>query len=354
MVTRLEDRDNGAVKRGFVLGKFMPPHSGHVAMCRTAMRLVDQLTVMVCTLSSEPIPGALRARWMNALLPDANVVHYDKDIPQTPEDHPDFWPIWKQEIQALHPEPLDMVFGSEPYVHRLAAELGATPFLIDPARVAFPVSGSDLRADPAGHWQFLPGEVRPWYQKRLVTFGPESVGKSTLSAKLAARSGGPLVPEYGRTFDENRSDQPWQIKELLKIAEGHEAHRAAIAPSAGPVLVEDTDPLLTSVWAQMLLGKPVADLENRPKADLYLLLDAKVPFVQDGGRYFDDGGGRQKFFALCQDLLDRKSARYEVISGDWQERDARAFAAMDRLLAEPFPGRWTLPERFHPVHAGHP
>ena len=47
--------------RGFLLGNFMPPHAGHVALCRMAAALVDQLTVMVCTLDSEPMPAGLRA-----------------------------------------------------------------------------------------------------------------------------------------------------------------------------------------------------------------------------------------------------------------------------------------------------
>lgn len=342
------------MRRGFLLGKFLPPHAGHIAMCRMAAAMVDRLTVMVCTLDREPIPGRLRAGWMRAELPGCEIVHFAEDIPQEPADHPDFWPIWRETIRGLHPEPVDRVFGSEPYVHRLAAELGAEAVLVDPARIAFPVSGREVRADPAGNWAHVPGTVRPWYQKRLVTFGPESVGKSTLAGLLAREAGGPVVPEYGRTYDENRPDRPWDEAQLLAIAEGHEAHRAAIAPAAGPVLVEDTDPLMTAVWAEMLLGRRVPALEARARADLYLMLDADVPFVQDGGRYFDDGGRRAEFFTRCRALLDRAGARYEVLSGDWTARETAGRAALARLLAEPFPGRWTLPEHLHPVHAGRP
>jgi nicotinamide riboside kinase len=123
-------------------------------------------------------------------------------------------------------------------------------------------------------------------------------------------------------------------------------------------LIEDTDPLLTAAWAQMLLGQRVPELETLPRADLYLLLDADVPFVQDGIRYFADGGGRRRFQGLCENLLEHPrsgpAARYEKIDGTWDEREAKARAAVERLRAEPFPGRWTLPPALHPVLAGTP
>jgi NadR type nicotinamide-nucleotide adenylyltransferase len=338
--------------RGFLLGKFMPPHAGHVAMCRMAAALVGELTVMVCTRDCEPVPGGLRADWMQAVLPGVHVVHYDQDIPQEPAEDADFWAIWTRTIRDLHPDPIDLVFGSEPYVTRLAGELGARPVLADPDRRAFPVSSSEIRDDAAAHWWHLPGPVRPWYQKRVVTFGAESTGKSTLAQQLADGLGGPLVPEYGRTYEAERGDGPWNAAELIELARRHEAHRAAIAPWGGPVLAEDTDPLMTAAWAEMLLGHSVPELEARPQADLYLLLDADVPFVQDGGRYFADGSGRRRFQARCEALLQRTGARFEKISGTWDERTIQAEAAVEGLLAEPFPGRWALPETLHPVLAG--
>jgi NadR type nicotinamide-nucleotide adenylyltransferase len=347
-------RESEAVTtRGFVLGKFMPPHAGHLAICRMAAALVDELTVMVCTLDSEPVPGRLRAAWMRELLPCARVVHYDRDIPQAPEDHPDFWSLWRAAIRGVHPEPVTHVFGSEDYVVRLAAELGAEPVLVDPERRAFPVSAAAIRADPAAEWRHIPGPVRPWYQKRVVTYGAESTGKSVLAERLASWLDGPLVPEYGRTYEPVRSG-PWSAAELIELARRHEAHRAAIAPEAGPVLVEDTDPLLTTVWAEMLLGHRVPELEARPRADLYLLLDATVPFVQDGGRYFGADAERKKFQALCEAALERTGVRVERISGDWSAREAQARGAVERLRAEPFPGRWELPPEFWPVLAGCP
>ena len=55
--------------RGFVLGRFMPPHAGHVHLCETARRLVDRLTILVCWQPDDPVPGPLRLQWMRELFP---------------------------------------------------------------------------------------------------------------------------------------------------------------------------------------------------------------------------------------------------------------------------------------------
>ena len=107
--------------RGFVLGKFMPPHEGHVLLCDTARRLVDELTILVCWLPDDPIPGPLRLAWMRELFPTCRVIGHDAPVPQQPADHPDFWPIWRGIVKAAHPEPIDRVFAGQDYGMRLAA-----------------------------------------------------------------------------------------------------------------------------------------------------------------------------------------------------------------------------------------
>ena len=111
--------------RGFFLGKFMPPHRGHLDVCEIALGMVRELTVLVCSTPSEPIPGEKRFQWMKQSVPGARVLHMHRDIPQAPEDHPDFWTIWRKAIREFHPEPIDIVFAGEDYGVRLAAELGA-------------------------------------------------------------------------------------------------------------------------------------------------------------------------------------------------------------------------------------
>lgn len=313
--------------RGFVLGKFMPPHSGHVYLCDFGRAYCERLTILVCSLPDDPIPGRLRFEWMQALFPDCDVRWCQEDLPQQPEDHPDFWAIWRDVVDRHGGAP-DVIFASEPYGQRLADETGARFVPVDPRREAVPMSSTAVRENPFGCWDALPAPVRPWFVKRLCLFGPESTGKSTLATTLARRFDTISVPEYGRTYTEMFGVDV-NIEDLYRIAAGHRASVAAAARQARRILVEDTDPLLTTVWCEMLTGRRDTTLDalDAP-ADHYLLLDVSAPWTDDGTRYFPDLSDRQRFLDLCVETLERRGARWTLIDGaDWREREAKAVAA---------------------------
>ncbi|MEM7224582.1 MAG: AAA family ATPase [Pseudomonadota bacterium] len=208
--------------RGFLLGKVMPPHSGHVYLCDFARVLVDQLTILVCSQERDPIPGALRLAWMQELFPSCRVLHLDEEEPQEPSEHAEFWPIWQRLVRRFHPEPVDAVFASEPYGVRLAKDVGARFVPVDLARSVVPVSAREIRRDPLGHWRYLPPPVRPYYVKKVCLFGPESTGKSTLAKALAAHFETVFVPEYARAYTD-RFGTDCSREDLLRIAVGQSA-----------------------------------------------------------------------------------------------------------------------------------
>ena len=95
--------DRSEITRGFVLGKFMPPHRGHRLLCRFAEQFCDNLTILVCSLENDPIPGDVRYGWMREMFPASDVIHLSEDMPQEPGDHPDFWQIWREAIKRIEP-----------------------------------------------------------------------------------------------------------------------------------------------------------------------------------------------------------------------------------------------------------
>ena len=56
--------ESDGVKRGFILGKFMPPHAGHITLIQSAKALVDELTILLCSLPDDPIPGGHAEIWL--------------------------------------------------------------------------------------------------------------------------------------------------------------------------------------------------------------------------------------------------------------------------------------------------
>ena len=320
------------MKRGFYLGKYMPPHRGHLFVCETAMQLVDELTVLVCALPDDPIAGPLRFAWMKEMLPRARVLYHDAVVPQTPAEHPDFWRIWTDIRKTAHPEPIDEVFGSEPYIAKLATVLDARPNIIDPERIAFPTSATAIRSDPYGNWPMIPAPVQRHYQKRVVLMGAESTGKTTLAQALAKTFATRCVPEYGRNYDAVQRHIGWQSDDFDRIATTHRATSLATAPHAGPVLIEDTDPLQTRVWQKHLLDLTELTPNTAQTADLYLLLAPDTPWINDGTRYQETTAKRMGFHTDCLSILRQSGVCFCEISGDWQSRQTAAKAAITDLL----------------------
>ncbi len=320
--------------RGFVLGKFMPPHAGHVYLCDFGRAYVDQLTILVCSLPDDPIPGALRFRWMKELFPSARVLHCEEILPQLPEDDPvNFWPVWRAVIARYHPEPIDVVFASEPYGQRLASEVGARFVPVDEARTAFPVTASAIRGDPFANWRFLPAPVRPYYLKRVTLFGAESTGKTTLSAQLARHFDTVVAPEYGRFHTEAFGANASTPEDMRQIVMGHLAGVAAASLRANRVLIEDTDPVLTAIWSDTLAGDRDRWFDAyRDYPDLYLFCDIDLPWVRDDVRYFSDPDDRRRFHEACERELVSRSVNFVRISGPPEQRRARAIEAVEKLL----------------------
>ena len=166
--------------------------------------------------------------------------------------------------------------------------------------------------------------------KRICLHGPESTGKSTLGTRLAAHLGCEVVPEYGRAYCEaNGTDIG--MAELVHIAQTQDAMNKAAAAREGAIVLFDTDPLITAVWAEMMFGTrdPWFDAFSG-YADLYLLLDIDLPFVDDGLRVYADPDERRRFFALCKSELEERGVPYTLISGIGETRFAAALSAIDQ------------------------
>lgn len=159
--------------------------------------------------------------------------------------------------------------------------------------------------------------------------GAESTGKSVMAERLHRRHGWPVVPEFGRHYCETRGTD-LAMADLLAIAEGHMAAVAAAAAAAPAVLVLDTDPLMTAAWAQMLFGTVPPPLLAYPKADLYLLFGADVPWIPDGTRFFGERDERAQFARLARAMLERAGVVWRRVSGTWDEREAK----VEEMIAE--------------------
>lgn len=178
---------------------------------------------------------------------------------------------------------------------------------------------------------------------RICFHGAESTGKSVLAERLSRALGCPWVPEYGRAFAEAHGTA-FTMDDLLAIARGQDAAMRAACAGHPPLVLLDTDPLMTAAWAQMLFGTIPHELLAYPKAEHYLLFAADTPWRHDGTRMFGSAAARARFAAVAEAVLERAAVPFTRISGGWSQREAQVRAVIARLMAsqdeEPRCGSW--------------
>jgi HTH-type transcriptional repressor of NAD biosynthesis genes len=350
-----------------VLGKFYPPHAGHHHLVRTAQDRCADLTVLVCASSVESVPLADRVAWMREVHPGVRVVGAVDDIPMDLDD-PAVWDAHMAVFRGAVPGRVDAVFTSEAYGEELARRFGAESVCVDPGRTVFPVSGTAVRADPAGCWDFLEPPVRAALARRVVVLGAESTGTTTLARALAAhyrRRGGVwartgCVPEYGREFSERRlaalrAERPratWEDVELTTddfplIARRQNEAEESAARAGSPVLFCDTDAFATTVWHERYVGgrnQLVEEIAGLTRRHLWLLTGHEgVAFEDDGLR--DGEELRPWMTGRFRAELTRTGRAFVEVNGPPEKRLDTAVAAVDALLDRGWDFAAPLPER---------
>jgi HTH-type transcriptional regulator, transcriptional repressor of NAD biosynthesis genes len=170
--------------------------------------------------------------------------------------------------------------------------------------------------------------------RTVCLHGPESVGKSVLAEALAAHFDTVFVPEYGRTYCEAFGTD-LDNSDLLKIAQVQAATAQAAAQQANRLLVLDTDPLMTALWSDMMLGqRDPWFVAFEDTADLYLLLDTDLAWVDDGTRIYGDDVTRADFFNRCREELIARGVAWALVSGTGEARTTAALAAIARAFPD--------------------
>ena len=172
---------------------------------------------------------------------------------------------------------------------------------------------------------------------KIVLFGPESTGKTTLSEQLARYYNTVWVPEYAREYLQdkwNNERKTCEPRDLLPIAEGQMHLENTLVKKATNVLICDTDLLETKVYSEAYyLGHcdPVLEkyaLQN--EYDLYFLTSIDVPWVGDDLR--DKPNERERMFLYFKDTLERYNRNFITLVGDKKQRLTTAVQHIDKLL----------------------
>lgn len=319
---------------GVAVGKFNPPHLGHLHLIRKGASIVDRLYVLLCDRPDQTIAVGRRFDWLSDAVPD-NVT-----IIVTPDDLPAENRPWAERALSVLPERPDMAFTSESWGGQWAELMGARHRLVDLDRRAFPVSGTQLRADLGANFRWLVPAARAELSRRVVVVGAESTGKSTIAEALAEATNSVWAPEHGRWYWEGRryrADQSWEPDEFLRIALAqHRLQDDLARQSSNGLVISDTDALVSAVWHERYLGSTGQELTefaavNVP--DLYLVCADDFDWVQDGTR--ESHEHRASMQRSIQVRVEASGAQVVVLTGSHEQRLSSALDALEALRQFP-------------------
>lgn len=172
---------------------------------------------------------------------------------------------------------------------------------------------------------------------KVVLFGPESTGKTTLAQELADHYKTEWVPEYAREYLQVKWDKEQKTcepQDLIPIAEGQIRLENYLTKKANKLLICDTDLLETKVYSEAYyLGycEPVLEkyaLQNI--YDLYLLTSIDIPWEKDDLR--DKPNQRERMFLYFKETLEKYNKNFVILNGDNKKRFKLAIKSIDKLL----------------------
>jgi NadR type nicotinamide-nucleotide adenylyltransferase len=172
---------------------------------------------------------------------------------------------------------------------------------------------------------------------KVVLFGPESSGKTTLSRELSKYYNTLWVEEFARKYLQKKWDNEKKICELsdiIPIAEGQIKLENEFSIKSSNLLFCDTDILETKIYSETYFNgfcDPVLEkyaIEN--KYNLYILTNIDTPWVKDDLR--DRPNNRKEMFLAFKESLIKYNRPYIQVSGDLKTRMKIAITEIDKLL----------------------
>ena len=172
---------------------------------------------------------------------------------------------------------------------------------------------------------------------KVVLFGPESTGKTTLAKQLAEHYQTKWVPEYMRDYLQEKWDnrqKTCEQEDLLPIAIGQMKLENKLVKDAKSILFCDTNLLEIKTYSEIYYDGECDPLILKYASeniyDLYFLTYIDVPWEKDDLR--DKPNERDYVFKTFKETLKINNLPFVELRGSKKERLQEAIYNIDKLL----------------------
>ncbi|AFL80887.1 putative ATPase/kinase involved in NAD metabolism [Aequorivita sublithincola DSM 14238] len=174
---------------------------------------------------------------------------------------------------------------------------------------------------------------------KVVLYGPESTGKTTLAKQLAEHFNTFWVPEFMREYLQKKWDDEKELvskEDLLPIAEGQLKLEKEASKQSENLLICDTNLLELKVYSEYYYNgfcpSEIKEEATKDNYSIYLLTYIDTPWDADDLR--DRPNNREEMFRIFEAELKEQGFPYEILKGNEKERFDKAVKIIDALLTE--------------------
>jgi len=151
---------------------------------------------------------------------------------------------------------------------------------------------------------------------KVGIIGSEASGKTTLARYLAKRYKGTYVREYARDYIKEKGTRTVSWDELCEIARYQIEEMERIEASGEPLVIFDTELIITKVWFDDAFGRVpewLGEAIRKYPMDVYLLTYPDLVWKQDGTRYNGGDEKRMELFNRYEQEIEALNIPYYII-----------------------------------------
>jgi len=325
---------------GICFGGYCPMHRGHLDVIMKAKKECERVFVVVCGYDDEPRAKEIgldlnkRYQLVKQLFKDDEQIQVmkvnDTELGLDESMSKENWQIWTEYVERTICDKLhEARFMFKPiyyvaerfYKKSLDSLFNKRCVCIDRT---LPISGTAVRKQPILFFDKIVKTFQPYFVRNILIIGTASEGKTTLVKDLSMYFNIPKTVEYGRIYMEERNITDIDLigNDFHQFISGqYEEYKKAVNSSTSGVTIQDTDNLVTLMYAWAYSEDPNINIDKHDYMalchhaksiqkyfnwDHIFVLTPNNTFVDDGTRYMAQASieERQKNLDKLNKLID--------------------------------------------------